>query len=889
MFRPITSTLLLLLLLGSKPASFRAAPDELSPPVPREHLEARLRLVHRLAARRGPQLLGVLKQNLAPDERMAVEYLLAYAPLSDLGTVTGAYLLEQARCALRSRRETPWGPGIPADIFYPYVLPFRVNNEPPDSFRTRMFGELHKRIKGLNLRQAILEINHWCHEKVTYRSTDERTSAPLATMQTAYGRCGEESTFTVAALRTAGIPARQCYTPRWAHTDDNHAWVEAWVDGEWHYLGACEPEEALDRAWFDGPAKRAMLVHTLSYGPVPAPDPILFQRPTGLMLNRLPAYAPTRTLNVTIRNAQGLPLCGVDVFYQLYNYAEFFTLSQQVSDAGGKTRLTTGRGDLLVSASRGQSCGFLLIPGSDPREDWDLVLEHTPDQPLTLDLDLTPPPECELPAHEARDNPEHLRRLEEEDGLRAGIEQSFLTRSASDTLAHRLKLPPERLWPILKACRGNGAELTTFLNQTPPPLRSRALDLLEVISAKDLRDVPAQVLLAHLQETPTPTRQIWSDDLFVPFILNPRIGHEQVHPYRRLLRQALPLPLARKIQDNPLLLSDWVDQTIELVSSEMNPYLIPMPPRSVWSLRVADPPSRDIFAVALCRSLGIPARLEPIRHVPEAFINGRWQALWPQQRAEELASLQVTLPAPPPPGAGYFTHFTLGQWRSGRFETLDFPFGAPMDSFTQPFNLPAGTYRLVSGARLYNDDILAHLSTFTLSPGQHLNLPLVFRQAEEQIASRLALPQNLELELLPQATRTCLSVLAQPQGALLCFLRPGHEPSLHLLDDLARIKDQLTAGDGPVLLVLRERREQDALPPELLERLPARTRLTRIPADQKSFSARISPPFCALIDSHLNVVWEVEGYRVGSDAQLLRALPRPQTPQAAPSDREASP
>ena len=43
-----------------------------------------------------------------------------------------------------------------------------------------------------------------------------------------------------------GIPARQIYTPRWAHCDDNHAWVEVWVDGSWHFLGACEPEETLD-------------------------------------------------------------------------------------------------------------------------------------------------------------------------------------------------------------------------------------------------------------------------------------------------------------------------------------------------------------------------------------------------------------------------------------------------------------------------------------------------------------------------------------------------------------------------------------------------------------------------------------------------------------------
>ena len=70
---------------------------------------------------------------------------------------------------------------------------------------------------------AVLEVNHWCHEKANYQPSDARTSSPLATVKTAYGRCGEESTFLVAALRSVGIPARQVYTPRWAHTDDNHA------------------------------------------------------------------------------------------------------------------------------------------------------------------------------------------------------------------------------------------------------------------------------------------------------------------------------------------------------------------------------------------------------------------------------------------------------------------------------------------------------------------------------------------------------------------------------------------------------------------------------------------------------------------------------------------
>jgi transglutaminase-like putative cysteine protease len=104
-----------------------------------------------------------------------------------------------------------------------------VNNEQLDSARVVFYKELKDRVKSLSLYDAILEVNHWCHEKAVYMPSDARTSSPLATVSTAYGRCGEESTLLVAALRSVGIPARQVYTPRWAHTDDNHAWVSLYL------------------------------------------------------------------------------------------------------------------------------------------------------------------------------------------------------------------------------------------------------------------------------------------------------------------------------------------------------------------------------------------------------------------------------------------------------------------------------------------------------------------------------------------------------------------------------------------------------------------------------------------------------------------------------------
>ena len=128
------------------------------------------------------------------------------------------------RASQKAADEMPWGKVIPEDLFRHFVLPVRVNNEHLDSARVVFYEELKNRVKSLSLYDAILEVNHWCHEKAIYTPSDARTSSPLATVRTAYGRCGEESTLLVAALRSVGIPARQVYTPRWAHTDDNHAW-----------------------------------------------------------------------------------------------------------------------------------------------------------------------------------------------------------------------------------------------------------------------------------------------------------------------------------------------------------------------------------------------------------------------------------------------------------------------------------------------------------------------------------------------------------------------------------------------------------------------------------------------------------------------------------------
>ena len=162
--------------------------------------------------------------SLSTYEQEALEFLYAYMPLADITDYPGEFHLMNIRASQRAAEEMPWGKNIPEDLFRHFVLPVRVNNEQLDSARVVFYKELKDRVKSLSLYDAILEVNHWCHEKAVYMPSDARTSSPLATVSTAYGRCGEESTLLVAALRSVFRHGRFIHHDGHIRTITMHGW-----------------------------------------------------------------------------------------------------------------------------------------------------------------------------------------------------------------------------------------------------------------------------------------------------------------------------------------------------------------------------------------------------------------------------------------------------------------------------------------------------------------------------------------------------------------------------------------------------------------------------------------------------------------------------------------
>ncbi len=725
------------------------------------------------------------------------DFLYANMSFADSICTNQEYWRANAKAALEARKAARWK--VPEKEFLHYVLPVRVNNEPLDSFRLVYGRQLLERVKGLGAADAALEINHWCHEMATYVPSDGRTCSPLQTIMHKQGRCGEESVLTVAALRAVGIPARQVYTPRWAHTDDNHAWVEVFIDGRWHFMGACEPAPALDMAWFNAPVSRVMLLHTRAFGQYEGDEDIIERAADHTEINVTGSYVDTWRSEAQVLDASGKPVEGATVEFCIYNYAELYTVARYTSDADGKAGLTTGKGDLIVRASKDGRYGYAKINGSGT-----VVLDKEEGAPASFDFHIVPPAENPIPSNATAEQiAENDRRLHLEDSIRS---------TSSPALAAKA---------FLASHSGD----------------SRASELLESLSAKDKEDVSTEVLEDALEHCGTS---------FNPLRDCPRVEIENLVPYFGEIRRGLDsLGLCFSTQEQ---VREWVDCNIK-VDSNGNPRRLRIPPIYVWRSRMADPLSKDIFFVALCRAAGLEAEYDPVQG---------------QVADESAASARIHLNYKPLPWLKeplYYRHFTLSRIVDGRARLVALDEGrdwTPSDVSGRQFE--PGYYLLTSGVRLADGSVNCHLEFFYLD--DFAKVPLVLRGASGNDVPVIG-TMDAEKQYLPAAGSAPVSILSTVGRGnfLIAILGDLDEPSSHARRELVAAASALQAWGRPQL-ILSPANDPDGAIAEMLDR------------SCEGAGARIRLPLIAVCDSFGRVFYLSRGYNTSLAADLQSLLPR---------------
>ncbi len=631
---------LCILLLAASCAFAQAPVDVVVPESRREAVHAALKLAGDNA--------GALEDALrrAPEtERDAMAFLVAYLPQSDLASMTADDLLENVALAVQAREETAWAKEVPDDVWRAFVLPHRSAQEPFERWRKPFHEEIAPRVaKCASLREAALEVNRWCNEHSTFQQTTARDQGPLTTVRRGIGRCEEEMILCIAAARSVGIPARAVFTRYWPFMDNNHAWVEVYADGGWHYLGACEPAADLDQAWFSSAASRAGMVITMAYGVLDGPE-VYRKGRSFSVLNTTRWYGETGRLRVRVEKG-GKPIARKDAFACVFNFGGPRALTRMITGEDGWAEAELGTGDYVVMAGEGAAYTQAIATVACGKTTEAVLALDTPNlfgEPFWLRY----PPRAPKPQWEAAPpmaGPESQIR-----DLRRRVAQ-LEGRAADPELVGLLETTGPWIAPFTKVlidAGGNWKEIATAAKERSGKTQQDLLDLLQGLDTKDRVEVSSECLTEHVELALESRKAGWAtdDELYRAYVLAARVGEEPMSPWRVRTCELLPRWTANSIEDMARKVNEWIATRCEI--READALGNSLTPADVLVTHGGTEKDLAVAAVGCLRALGIPARLAQSGTWAEFHDGKEWKPLYPKDPAnlgnakrDEAASAQ---------------------------------------------------------------------------------------------------------------------------------------------------------------------------------------------------------------------------------------------------------
>lgn len=795
------------------------------------------------------------------DLEVAMKYLYGTMPISDIANYEPEVFLSYASHGVFLWGEAGCRNTIPEDIFAQYVLYHRINEEDISPCRAFFYDRIASRLNGLTMQEQALEVNYWCAEEATYQSTDDRTASPMTVFYSAYGRCGEESTFTVSALRSVGIPARQVYAPRWSHCDDNHAWVEVWCQGTWYFLGACEPEQILNKGWFTNASSRAMLIHSRYFGDPGKKELVTTQ-------NQLKRYAKVKQVGIQVVNESNQPVFGARVWMEILNYSEFVPIASFVTDSEGMVNIMTGLGSIHVHVkleewiasqlldTRTGDCFQVVLPRKGQAvqkpEIWTEMEVFAPhDSPINT----------EQPTKEQKQRGNLLfrqcveKRQKKVEQWKPVVDQEIVEETE-----------------ILYAARGNYPEIQRFLEKCKKDvsLAEWGKALLLSLSQKDYRDGRAEILWEHLEES-LPYVNQYPKELVVPYLMCPRIDQEPLSAYKRWIKEQLTKDLIISFQKNPKKIWEMIQGEIKELQEEEYEALITLP-KGCLSVKIASEQSQKILFVAVCRSIGIPARLHPVDNSMEYWEGCGFKSVL--ESDGKVGTLCIT--SEKEETVWIYSHnWTLGRLEDGVYKTLHLD-GKAWETGGITLHVEPGEYRLLTSNRLPNGNVFVKEFLFYLCSEKEKKVALSLKEAK--LSDMLEKIQVSDF-YLKESDGTVVSAhqLMEGRQSLLLWLEESKEPTEHILNELYEHQEQFRQLDTQIYFVIRSPEAlQDPTLCRTLQVLPeVRVVYDDFEENVQTLGRRmyVDPdklPLILVIQDGLNGIYAASGYNVGTGNMLLR-------------------
>ena len=380
---------------------------------------------------------------------------------------------------------------------------------------------------------------------------------------------------------------------------------------------------------------------------------------------------------------------------------------------------------------------------------------------------------------------------------------------------------------------------------------AKAVSLLSNITDKDLRDISLEALKDCLDYTPGLEQSALSMpiELYAQYILSPRISNEMIVPFRQAFSTYFPAEEVLQYHNDPRLLAEWTKQNIS-INNEANPQRIPISPSGVLKAMVADKHSRDIFFVAMARSMGIAAQINPVNGNVQYYDGNQWinvdfEAAEPVGNAIGYLDLRY-IPNTTVADPKYYTHFSIKRFNGHSFQLLAYDAkdpgiddGLTLSSFDHPTPLEEGYYILTSGTRLEDGTALTHSEFFTIRAGETTKVNLILREHKQA------------LQVIGHFDAG--ELVKDVEGYYILALLDQSEPSTHALQEI----EPLLERDVPMFLIDNRHEEFETMKARLVESLGLE---------------KETLPIVIVANDQGEVFFLQQGYRIGLGEQLIQLL-----------------
>ena len=222
--------------------------------------------------------------------------------------------------------------------------------------------------------------------------------------------------------------------------------------------------------------------------------------------------------------------------------------------------------------------------------------------------------------------------------------------------------------------------------------------------------------------------------------------------------------------------------------------------------------SKKTLFVAICRTLGIPARINPIHGNIEYWKDSGFIKANSDSKKKEEKLIDVIFHYEGETVPAYFVNWTIGKLEKKKeesvFETLDYAKNS-FDVHKIKLQLPKGYYRLYTTMRIPSGNQMIAVKYFTIT-GEETEKTSSFLIRQPRTEDML---EDLKLDSFSLKNGANEEVLweqiAKNKVTLLGFLEVGMEPTEHVLNELKEKVEEIKEKDFTIVFVLKDKRDME--------------------------------------------------------------------------------